>query len=251
MSDQNPPAGWYKSPNEENVLRWWDGDSWTDVSKAIEDASGSLPSAPDGTVSKITDSLPKPKAEQILDYVVGGSLAAGGAAIAVDGAANLVKKKTGAGKWFVMGVVLIAISILMFIQAIAGFFGPERVESAGYVIELIQDESSDSYCNPVVEFTVNGQVKTTQLATTESCRWSLGDEVAVFYDKNTNGRNPMLEKATESWDTLFSSAGSFLFGVVLMVIGFVKLGARAAQAGVGAFVAKKGYDKLKKTSKNG
>jgi hypothetical protein len=250
MTEKNPPAGWYVSPDDKNLTRWWDGDSWTDVAKAIPDQDMSKVelSEPDAVVKLEDGALPKPKAEQILDYVVGGALTAGGTAMAVDGTVNLVKKKTGAGKWFVIGLFLVAVSFLTGIQAVAGLFGPARTEVAGIVTTVTQDETIDSYCTPSAEYTVNAQTKSVKLWSSEECRWQVGDEVAVFFDEGTNGRNASLGKATEAWDNLFGSLATLVLGGILIIVGFVKLGARAAQAGVGALIAKKGYDKLKKTT---
>jgi hypothetical protein len=246
MADVNPPAGWYTSPKDKSLLQWWDGDSWTDVTQSAD--QGAASSAPKA-FEKVADRMPKPEPEQLVDYVVGGALTAGGAAIAVDGAANLVKKKTGAGKWFALSVFLILCSLLIAAQAIAGFFGPARIEVPGTVVQVAQEENIDGYCTPTAEYQVNGTVKTISPTDSEECRWSVGDEVAVFYDKGTNGRNPMFGKASESWDNLSTAFATFVFGVFFLILGFIKLGARAAQTGVGAFMAKKGYDKLKKTSK--
>jgi hypothetical protein len=246
LADVNPPAGWYVSPKDKSLLQWWDGDSWADVTQAAEKSA--VTSAPEN-YEKIAASLPKPSPEQLVDYVVGGALTAGGAAVAVDGAVNLVKKKTGAGKWFAVSVFLILCSVLLATQAIAGFFGPARAEVAGTVVLVTKDESFADYCIPTAEYVVNGKTKTISPSDSEECRWSVGDEVAVFYDKDTNGRNPMFGKASESWDNLSTAFATFVFGLFFLIFGFIKLGVRAAQTGVGAFMAKKGYDKLKKTSK--
>jgi hypothetical protein len=246
VADVNPPAGWYVSPKDKSLLQWWDGDSWTDVTQLSEKSA--VTSAPE-TSHKVADKLPKPSAEQLVDYVVGGAMTVGGTAVAVDGAAHLVKKKTGAGKWFGLSAFLILCSVLLATQAIASFFGPARAEVPGTVIAVIQDETVDSYCLPTAEYQVNGAIKTISPVDAEECRWSVGDEVAVFYDKDTNGRNPMFGKASEGWDNLGTAFATFVFGLFFLILGFIKLGARAAQAGVGALVAKKGYDKLKKTSK--
>jgi hypothetical protein len=206
-------------------------------------------SAPEA-VEKVSEKLPKPSPEQLIDYVVGGALTAGGAAVAVDGAANLVKKKTGAGKWFGFSVFMILGSVLIAGQAIAGFFGPARTEVPGTVVSVTQDDSFENYCTPIAEYVIKETTKTVSPTDSEECRWAVGDEVAVFFDEGTNGRNPMFGKASESWDNLGTAFAAFVFGVFFLIIGFIKLGARAAQTGVGAFMAKKGYDKLKKTSKS-
>lgn len=245
MSDVNPPAGWYVSPKDKSLLQWWDGDSWADITQPLNNSV--TKDAPHG-FELVKEKLDKPEAGQLIDYVVGGAMTAGGAAIAVDGAANLVKKKTGAGKWFILSAFLMLIAVPMAIQAVAGLFGPMRVEVPGTVVSLGEDSTVDGYCAPVAEFMVNGQKKSVALMDSEECRWTLGEEVAVFYDSGTNGRNPLFGKSTESWDQLYGALGAFVFGVFFLIVGFVKLGARGAQAGIGAVLAKKGYDKLKKTS---
>lgn len=44
MSDviaEVPAAGWYQDPNDDNSMRWWDGDGWTDHTQAIAPAQAS------------------------------------------------------------------------------------------------------------------------------------------------------------------------------------------------------------------
>ncbi len=44
------PAGWYRSPNEHNVLRYWDGELWTDQVRSTAPAPGPTPQVEEAEV---------------------------------------------------------------------------------------------------------------------------------------------------------------------------------------------------------
>ena len=226
---ENPVEGWYQSPDNAEMLRWWDGTQWTDNEKPNTD-----PAPPTGAP---VESAPKSKdtAEKVTDIIGATGLAAAGAALAADGAIGLGKKRkgfNGLGKFFIIGFSLVLLSFFGFIGGIADAFdGTTRVEATGTVTNIQLDKYDK--CIPTAEFEVNGTMVSTKGADFEKCVWQVGDPITVSYDDKTTGANAEIGEATTPGETILGSIVIAVVGLFVAGIGFVKLGVRAGSVAGG------------------
>jgi hypothetical protein len=113
---ETPIAGWYPDPENSEVLRLWDGGSWTDQRKPVSEVvlaeSSDKPESVGGTASK---------AKKITDTIAASAMAAGGAALVADGAVGIGSQRkgfSGLGKLFIWSGVLLILAIFAFVTGI-------------------------------------------------------------------------------------------------------------------------------------
>jgi hypothetical protein len=241
---EKPVEGWYQSPDDAKMLRWWDGNQWTDNEKPNTD-----PAPPTGAP---VEAAPKSKdtAEKVTDIIGATGLAAAGVALAADGAIGLGDKRKGfkgLGKFFIIGFSLMLLSFFGFIAGIADSVdGTNRVEAMGTVTN-IQTDAYDK-CIPTAEFTVNGTTVATKGIEFEKCVWQVGDPIKVAYDEKTNGANAEIGEATDPVNTILGSIAIAIIGLFVAGIGFVKLGVRAGSVAGGFLLFRQGLKLGKKAA---
>ena len=245
---ENPVEGWYQSPDDAKMLRWWDGTQWTDNEKPNpESAATAVP--PTG---KPVESAPKSKvsAEKVTDIIGATGLAAAGAALAAEGAIGLGGKRkgfNGLGKFFIIGFSLLLLSSIGFFTGIADSLdGKTRVETMGTVTNIQSDDYNK--CIPTAEFEVNGTTVATKGAEFEKCVWQVGDPIKVSYDDKTNGANAEIGDATTPGETILGSIVIALVGLFVAGIGFVKLVVRAGSVAGGFLLFRQGLKLGKKAT---
>ncbi len=237
----NPEQGWYESPDNEGMLRWWDGSKWTDNEKPNPSASAAEVAPPSG---KPVEKAPKAKVsgEKVTNIIGATGLAAAGAALAADGAIGLGKKRKGfkgIGKYLVIGFLLVILSLFALVSGIADALdGKSRTTAMGTVTNLQVDKFDD--CIPTAEFTVNGQTVAVKGEDFVECTWQIGDPIQVAYDENTNGSNPEIGEAVMPGDTIGAAIGMAVLGLFIAAIGLVKLAVRAGSVAGGFLLFREG-----------
>jgi hypothetical protein len=138
-----PVAGWYASPENEGMLRWWDGNDWTEAEMPVpEEPEPSLP-APTGAPVIAGESKKKTDPEKVKNIAVGSAIGVAGAALAAQGAIGLGKERkgfAGLGKWFIWGTILFVLGVFVAIGAAVGAVPSENGTSAvpgGILMALI------------------------------------------------------------------------------------------------------------------
>lgn len=241
---ENPVEGWYQSPDNAEMLRWWDGNQWTDNEKPNTD-----PAPPTG---KPVESAPKskPTAEKVTDIIGATGLAAAGAALAADGAIGLGKKRkgfNGLGKFFIIGFSLVLLSFFGIIGGIADALdGKTRVETTGTVTNI--QEGTSKQCIPTAEFEVNGTKVSTKGSEFEECVWQVGDPITVSYDEGTSGANAEIGEPMTPIQMIGGSIAIALIGLFVAGIGFVKLAVRAGSVAGGFLLFRQGLKLGKKAA---
>lgn len=236
----NPEQGWYVSPENEGMLRWWDGSQWTSNEKPNPAANPAV-AAPQG---KPVEAAPKAKvsAEKVANVIGGTGLAAAGAALAADGAIGLGKKRKGfkgIGKYFVIGFIFIIMSFFVFFTGVADAFdGKTRITDMGTVTNLQTDKYDK--CIPTAEFTANGVKGSVKGEEFVECTWIIGDPIKVSYDEGTSGMNPAIGEAVTPGGTMASALGIGIMGLFIAVIGLVKLAVRAGSVAGGFLLFRQG-----------
>ena len=236
----NPQEGWYESPENEGMLRWWDGSKWTDNEKPNPKANPEI-APPSG---KPVEKTPKSKvsAEKVTNVIGATGLAAAGAALAADGAIGLGKKRKGfkgIGKYLVIGFLLVLMSLFAFVGGIADAVdGKNRVTVMGTVTNI--QEKYSTQCIPTAEFTVNGQVLAVKGDDFEECVWQVGDPIEVSYDEKTNGANPEIGKSLTPGETIGGAIAIAVIGFFIAAIGIVKLAVRAGSVAGGFLLFREG-----------
>jgi hypothetical protein len=241
---EKPVEGWYQSPDDAKMLRWWDGNQWTDNEKPNTD-----PAPPTGAP---VEPAPKSKntAEKVTDIIGATGLAAAGVALAADGAIGLGDKRKGfkgLGKFFIIGFSLVLLSFFGFIGGIADALdGITRVETTGTVTN-IQTDAYDK-CIPTAEFTVNGTTVATKGTEFVECIWQVGDPITVSYDEGTNGANAKTGEPITPIQMIGGSIAIAIIGLFIAGIGFVKLGVRAGSVAGGFLLFRQGLKLGKKAA---
>jgi hypothetical protein len=244
----SPEQGWYESPDNADMLRWWDGSEWTDKEKPKPSVSKSKAAPPKGSP---VEKLPKSKIspEKVTNTLGGAGLAAAGVALAADGAFGLGKTRkgfSGLGKFFIIGFSLTLVSIFgVFIGLVDAFDGINRSTTMGTVTKIQTDDYDR--CIPTAEFTVNGETVVAKGTEFETCTWEVGDPIKVSFDENTNGTNPAVGEPITPIQTIGGSVLLFVVGLFVAIIGFVKLAVRAGSVAGGFLLVRQG---LKLGSKN-
>lgn len=244
----SPEQGWYESPNNPDMLKWWDGSEWTDKEKPKPSVSKSKAAPPKGSP---VEKLPKSKIspEKVTNILGGAGLAAAGAALAADGAFGLGKTRkglSGLGRFFIISFALILVSFFgIFIGLVDAFDGTNRSTTMGTVTKIQTDDSDG--CIPTAEFTVNGETVVAKAAEFETCTWEVGDPIKVSFDENTNGTNPAVGEPLTPLQIIGGSVLLFVVGLFVATIGFVKLAVRAGSVAGGFLLVRQG---LKLGSKN-
>jgi hypothetical protein len=242
---ENPEKGWYQSPDNAEMLRWWDGTKWTNDEKPNTQA------AP--PVGKPVEAAPESKinAEKVTNIIGATGLAAAGAALAADGAIGLGKKRkgfNGLGKFFIIGFSLVLLSFFGFIGGIADALdGKARVETTGTVTNI--QDGTYKQCIPTAEFTVNGKTIATKGTEFEECVWQVGDPITVSYDENTDGANAEIGEPVTPIQMIGGSIAIAIIGLFVAGIGFVKLGVRAGSVAGGFLLFREGLKLGKKATK--
>lgn len=242
---ENPEKGWYQSPDNAEMLRWWDGTKWTNDEKPNTQA------AP--PVGKPVEAAPASKinAEKVTNLIGATGLAAAGAALAADGAIGLGKKRkgfNGLGKFFIIGFSLVLLSFFGFIGGIADALdGKARVETTGTVTNI--QDGTYKQCIPTAEFTVNGKTIATKGTEFEECVWQVGDPITVSYDENTDGANAEIGEPVTPIQMIGGSIAIAIIGLFVAGIGFVKLGVRAGSVAGGFLLFREGLKLGKKATK--
>jgi hypothetical protein len=242
---EKPVEGWYQSPDDAKMLRWWDGTQWTDNEKPNTD-----PAPPTGAP---VESAPKSNdtAEKVTDIIGATGLAAAGVALAADGAIGLGNKRkgfNGLGKFFIIGFSLVLLSFFGFIGGIADALdGKTRVETTGTVTNI--QDGTYKQCIPTAEFTVNGKTIATKGTEFVECIWQVGDPITVSYDENTNGANAEIGEPITPIQMISGSIAIAIIGLFVAGIGFVKLGVRAGSVAGGFLLFRQGLKLGKKAAK--
>lgn len=242
---ENPEKGWYQSPDNAEMLRWWDGTKWTNDEKPNTQA------AP--PVGKPVEAAPASKinAEKVTNLIGATGLAAAGAALAADGAIGLGEKRkgfNGLGKFFIIGFSLVLLSFFGFIGGIADALdGKARVETTGTVTNI--QDGTYKQCIPTAEFTVNGKTIATKGTEFEECVWQVGDPITVSYDENTDGANAEIGEPVTPIQMIGGSIAIAIIGLFVAGIGFVKLGVRAGSVAGGFLLFREGLKLGKKATK--
>lgn len=237
---ENPKQGWYVSPENEGMLRWWDGSQWT-ANEKPNPASNPTISAPQG---QPVEAAPKAKvsAEKVANVIGGTGLAAAGAALAADGAIGLGKKRKGLkgiGKYFVFGFIFIIMSFFVFFSGLADALdGTDRITDMGTVTNLQTDKYDK--CIPTAEFIVNGNKVSVKGEDFVECTWIVGDPIKVSYDEGTSGMNPEIGEARTPGGTMASALGIGIMGLFIALIGLVKLAVRAGSVAGGFLLFRQG-----------
>jgi hypothetical protein len=242
---ESPEKGWYQSPDNAEMLRWWDGTKWTNDEKPNTQA------AP--PVGKPVEAAPESKinAEKVTNLIGATGLAAAGAALAADGAIGLGKKRkgfNGLGKFFIIGFSLVLLSFFGFLGGVGDAFdGTTRVEAMGKVTNI----QTDAYekCIPTAEFEVNGNKIAIKGTEFEKCVWQVGDPIVVAYDDNTNGANAEIGEAADPVNTIMGSIAIAVIGLFVAGVGLVKLGVRAGSVAGGFLLFREGLKLGKKATK--
>lgn len=237
-----PVEGWYPAPGKDGFVRWWDGTQWTDHEKpAPTDIEQEQPDPPAGKPVEAPGPKKKSNKREAITNAVGATgLAAAGAALAADGAIGLGKKRKGfkgLGKYFVIGILLILVSFMVFVGGIFQAIGAQERDSASGVVTSILSDGT-SQCIPTVEYVYSGKKAVTRENDYVKCVWQEGDPVLVFFDAATG------ENVTIGEDVGSPIPGSLIMGIIgwfILGIGIVKLAIRAGSVAGGLLLMREGF----------
>jgi hypothetical protein len=235
-----PKEGWYVSPENKEMLRWWDGTQWTQNEKPNPASNPSM-TAPQG---KPVERAPKTNvsAAKVTNVIGASGLAAAGAALAADGAVGLGKKRkgfNGIGKYLIIGSLFMVLGMVTFFAGVADALdGKDRITAMGTVTKLQTDEFDD--CIPTAEFTANGTKVAVKGEDFVECTWQLGDPIQVSFDEGTAGLNPEIGEAVTPGGTMGGALVMGIFGLFIASIGLVKLAVRAGSVAGGFLLFRQG-----------
>ena len=221
----NPPAGWYKKDQNDEFLRWWDGEAWGEQVRPLD---SSEPDKQRGIVSILQDTV-----SEVKEHKTGATQAAG-AAMVLDGLVGIDNPLTGRQRAGIFGsLVAAAIGVGVVVLALTLVkpnIGPGYVRTTAVVDHYNTSlNAGKTEYTAVYVFTDQNQVRrevTSSISSTS--RPTIGATQVVAYDPE-QPENAVITSGIEGnmWKIM---AG---IGALFAVLGLGTFVVRAVTLGVG------------------